>query len=108
MTKPIFKGRTVAASLFFLVLWISVPAPEASASEKEMLSAAQFSSPELVRGIPPGWVLDRKAGKVNLRLEKAGKNFAVRLASDCSSSFGIKREFRVDLKEYPLDRKSVV
>ena len=39
---------------------------------------------------------------MNLRLEKAGKNFVVRLISDHNSSFGIKREFHVDLKEYPF------
>ncbi len=53
-------------------------------------------------GDPPGWVLDRKAGTVNLRLEKAGEDFVVRLVSDRKSSFGIKRELHVDLKEYPF------
>ena len=39
---------------------------------------------------------------MNLRLEKAGENLVVRLISDRNSSFGIKREFHVDLKEYPF------
>ncbi|MBN2437184.1 MAG: DUF3047 domain-containing protein [Deltaproteobacteria bacterium] len=99
---PTLTGRRIAASLFFFVLLILSPAPGASAAEDGTVPAAHFASTELVQGIPPGWVLDRKAGKVNLRLEKAGKNFVVRLASDRNSSFGIKRELHVDLKEYPF------
>ena len=102
MTKPTLKGRMISASLFFFVLLILGPAPETPAAGKEMISAAHFASPELVKGIPTGWVLDRKAGKVNLRLERADENFVVRLISDRKSSFGIKREFHVDLKEYPF------
>jgi len=100
--KPILKGRMIPASLFFFVLLILGPAQEMPAADKETIAAAHFTSAELVQGIPPGWVLDRKAGKVNLRLEKAGKNFVVHLISDNNSSFGIKREFHVDLKEYPI------
>jgi hypothetical protein len=102
MTKPSLQGRTIAASLFFFVLLILGPVPGASAAENETIPASHFASADLVRGIPPGWVLDRKAGKVNLRLEKAGEDFIVRLVSDRKSSFGIKREFHVDLKEYPF------
>ena len=93
----------ITASLFFSVLLLILgTVPVTSAAENGTIPAAHFISDELVQGIPPGWVLDRKAGRVNLRLEKAGKNFVVRLASDCSSSFGIKREFHVDLREYPI------
>lgn len=101
MTKPFFGGRTSAASLFFFVLLACCTSSGGWAADKETLAAALFPSPELVRGIPPGWVLDHKIGKVNLRMEKAGKNFVVRMCSDGNSSFGIKREFRVDLREYP-------
>jgi hypothetical protein len=102
MTKPTFTGRTIVTSLFFLVLLILGPVPGASAAENETIPASYFASADLVRGIPPGWDLDRKAGTVNLRLEKAGENFVVRLVSDRKSSFGIKRELHVDLREYPF------
>jgi hypothetical protein len=100
MTKPTLKGRTIVASLFFVLLILG-PVPGASAAENETIPASHFASAELVQGIPPGWVLDQKAGTVNLRLEKAGKNFVVHMVSDRNSSFGIKREIHVDLKEYP-------
>ena len=103
MTQPTVKGRTTALSLFLLfLLAIFVTAPAASAAENEKIQAVHFSSAELVRGLPPGWVLDRKAGTVNLRLEKAEDAFFVRLVSDRNSSFGIKRELRVDLREFPF------
>ena len=68
MTKPTLKGRTIAASLFFVLLILG-PMPGASAAENETIPASHFASADLVRGIPPGWVLDRKAGTVNIRLE---------------------------------------
>jgi hypothetical protein len=102
MTKPILQGRTIVASLLFFVLLIIAPVPGAPAVENGTIQASRFASPELVRGVPPGWALDRKAGTVDLRLEKAGENLVVRLASDRNSSFGIKRELHVDLKEYPF------
>lgn len=102
MTKPTLQGRTIVTSLLFFALLISVPAASAAAPERETIPAAHFASSELVQGVPPGWAIDRKAGTVDLRLEKAGENLVVRLVSDRNSSFGIKRELRVDLKEYPF------
>jgi hypothetical protein len=102
MTIQRSRGHRIFASLFFLILPILGPVAGTSAAENETIPASYFASAELVRGIPPGWTLDRKAGTVNLHLEKAGENFIVRLASDHKSSFGIKRELHVDLKEFPF------
>jgi hypothetical protein len=103
MTKPTMKGRTTIISLLLLfLLAIFSAAPAASAAENDTIQAVHFSSAELVRGVPPGWALDRKTGTANIRLEKAGDAFFVRLVSDRSSSFGIKRELHVDLREFPF------
>jgi len=102
MPKPTLTGRTKVTSLFFVLsLLLFSLFPAASATENKTIPASHFASAELVRGIPPGWDLDQKAGTVNLRLEKAKGNFVVHLASDSNSSFGIKRELHVDLREYP-------
>jgi hypothetical protein len=100
MTKPTAKGHTTILSVFLLFLLAIFDT--AWAAENETIRAAHFSSAELVRGVPPGWTLDRKAGTANLRLEKAGDAFFVRLVSDRNSSFGIKRELHVDLREFPF------
>jgi hypothetical protein len=94
-------GRLVAASLPFVLLAFLLPAP-AVATETDRVAGARFTSPELVRGIPPGWVLDRKTGTVNLRLAQEGESFVLGLTSDRHSSFGIKRGLRVDLRQYPF------
>ncbi len=101
MTIHPWKGLTTVTSLFFLLLHFGT-APVASATGNETIPATQFTPAALVRGIPSGWVLDKKAGTVNLRLEKEGEGFVLRLASDRSSSFGIKRALQVDLRKHPF------
>jgi hypothetical protein len=91
------------ASLRYFVLASIVLLPLAVlATETDLVTGVCFTSPELVNGVPPGWILDKKAGKVNIRLEKEREGFALRLASDHSSAFGIKRELKVDLRQHPF------
>lgn len=77
-------------------------APVLPAAENEMIREARFSSADPVSGVPAGWVLDRKSGTANIRMEKAGDTFFVRLVSDRGSSFGIKRELSVDVAAFPF------
>lgn len=103
MIKPTAKGLKTAIPLLLLFLWaVFGTSPEGIPAENETIRAAHFSSSELVRGVPPGWALDHKAGTANLRLEKVGDAYFVHLVSDRNSSFGIKRELQVDLKEFPF------
>lgn len=103
MTRATAKWRANSTQFILIVLLaIFGTADAASAADNETIRAARFSSAELVRGVPPGWVLDRKAGTANLRLEKAGDSFIVRLVSDRGSSFGIKRELNVDVMQFPF------
>lgn len=100
MTKQSTARRKTLLPLFLLFfLSVSGAAP---AAEYETVRAARFSSADLGKAVPQGWSLDRKLGTSNLRLEKAGSAFVVRLISDGNSSFGIKREFQVDLREFPF------
>jgi hypothetical protein len=93
MTLHPWKGLTTVMSLFFLLLHFGT-APVVSATGNETIPATQFTPAELVRGIPSGWVLDKKAGTVNLRLAKEGEGFVLRLTSDRNSSFlcGLSRD----------------
>jgi hypothetical protein len=103
MTVRTLTGIAQTISLFFvslsLLLFLS---PALFAAENDAVVGTCFTSGEMVRGVPPGWVLDKKSGTVNLRLEKEGEGFVVRLASDRNASFGIKRGLRVDLRQYPF------
>ena len=95
VTKVTF--RLVSFLIFSLLFTLPV-----AASDGDTVPATPFASPELVKGTPPGWVLDKIAGTPDLCLEKEGEGFALRLASDHNTSFGIKRELRVDLRQYPF------
>ncbi len=94
-------AQTISRFLFSLFFLLLLP-PALFATETDIIPGACFTSGEIVRGTPPGWVLDRKSGTVNLRLEKEGEGFVLRLASDRNAAFGIKRKLRVDLRQYPF------
>jgi hypothetical protein len=103
MTMHMRDGRTVVPFLLFVFLsFVLLPPFAVFAADANIVWGASFSSSELVKGIPPGWVLDKKAGTVNLGLEKEGESFVLRLTSDRNSSFGIKRELHVDLRQHPF------
>ena len=95
------KRRRAAWSLLFVFLSL-ILLPAAVAAENEFVWAARFPSTELIKGVPPGWVMDRKAGTMNLALVQEGESVALHLTADRNSSFGIKREPSVDLRQYPF------
>ncbi len=66
----------------------------------EKIVVTGFDSPQLVKGIPPGWVLDQKKGSPSIRLVKTGDSYYLHLYSN-KSAFGIKKGLKVDVREYP-------
>jgi hypothetical protein len=59
-----------------------------------------FSTSDTPNGAPAGWVLDRHAGTVTLRLEKDGEGYRLNMVSE-QSSFGIKRAVKLNIREFP-------
>ncbi len=57
-------------------------------------------SPLSAKGVPAGWELDIKKGKPIITLVKIGDSNYLHLISN-KSSFGIKKGFKVDIREYP-------
>lgn len=102
MTKRTSPNRTTVSFIFITVLLILTPLSGTTTTGNGTIPATDFVSTDLIGGVPPGWSLDRRAGTANLRLEKDGNDFVLHLVSDCKSSFGIRRELRVNLKEYPV------
>jgi len=74
----------------------------AKPGEGRILLAARFPSSAMAGGAPPGWELETKSGTPVVRLEPQDNAFCLRLTSDSESSFGIKKEIRVDIREYPF------
>lgn len=67
-----------------------------------VIPVSQFSGSLPDGGIPEGWTLEKKTGQPVLKMEKDGNAFCLRLVSSGDSSFGIRREARVDVKKYPV------
>ncbi|MCK4534667.1 MAG: DUF3047 domain-containing protein [Syntrophobacterales bacterium] len=66
------------------------------------LIVAGFDSGKMEKGAPSGWELIEKDGTVNLDLERKGNRYVLHMKSDSESSFGIKKEMDVKIKEYPF------
>ena len=96
-----------------------------AATAAERIPITTFSSSALENGVPPGWNLELRHGKPDIRIERpdlAGTsspktrrsfrwgeaqasvqqgNYCLHMASDGESSFGISRNMTVNPKEYP-------
>jgi hypothetical protein len=82
---------------------VASEAPTASAlpAEKDIIHVAGFDSPQMQKGAPTGWSLDRKKGTPSLSLEERSDIYCLHMRSSNESSFGVKKGIKVDIKEYP-------
>jgi hypothetical protein len=92
----------------FVMIWLILAiafvlvGSDAVLSEKTgMIPAARFTDLPLKPGVPPGWVLERNAGNPNLALKRDGDAVFLHLISEGRSSFGIKKQVQVDIRQYP-------
>ena len=95
-------GKTIGILCLLLTIVFVLAGSDAGLSEKTgYIPAARFTGYPLKPGVPPGWVLDRNAGNPALTLTKEGDAVYLHLISEGSSSFGIKRPVKVDIRQYP-------
>jgi hypothetical protein len=82
---------------------LSYPAPTSPgmSAKKDIVLVAGFDSAHMQKGAPAGWILDRIEGTPVLKLEKSSEIYCLHMRSDSESSFGVKKEIKVDIKEYP-------
>ncbi len=92
------------AFVIFILLFAPFPPPAGaeppSPPEKATISVG-FSQFDAQKGLPAGWILDRKFGKAVLRSENSEDGPCLTMVSDDRSSFGIKKAIKVDVREYP-------
>jgi hypothetical protein len=69
-------------------------------AEERFVWIGKFTESPSTDNIPSGWILEEKAGKPDIRIEKSGDFRSVRLRAD-ASSFGLRKNLDVDLKETP-------
>jgi Protein of unknown function (DUF3047) len=60
----------------------------------------RFSADKVKDKVPEGWELEVKTGEPELQVKREGEGAFVRFKSD-NSSFGIRKEFDLDSKEFP-------
>ncbi len=84
---------TVLAALFFII-------SGGSLAQESIYWVDRFSTDKVKDGAPEGWELETKEGEPNLQVKKEGDGAFVRFKSD-KSSFGIRKEFDLDIKEFP-------
>jgi hypothetical protein len=78
-----------------------VPVMPMKPADKDIVLVAGFDSPQMQKGAPAGWLLDRKKGTPFLELERGSEIYCLHMLSKEESSFGVKRGITVDIKEFP-------
>jgi hypothetical protein len=76
------------------------PAAPVISADRSIVTIAGFDSARMQRGVPIGWLLDKKKGTPYIKLERGSDIYCLHMYSD-GSSFGIKKGIKVDIKEYP-------
>jgi hypothetical protein len=95
------RERFMRKSVIYWFLFVIFSMPLLSLTAQEGHFWVDRFSPETIKNnIPEGWSLNQKEGNPEIKLEKSGRGYALHLRSD-NSSFGLKKELEVDIKEYP-------
>jgi hypothetical protein len=94
MEEPMKRIMTmVLASLLFIVSGGSI-------AEDSVYWVDRFSADKVKEGVPDGWELEIKDGTPELQVKREGEVVFVRFKSD-KSSFGLRKEFDLDIKGFP-------
>jgi outer membrane protein OmpA-like peptidoglycan-associated protein len=91
-------------SAVFLLLFIAMSIFIAANSRANpgIIPVAKFATGAMPGGIPEGWSLEKKTGYPIMNMEKDGSVFYLHLISQGDSSFGVRKEARVDIKKFPI------
>lgn len=90
-------NKILAMALAGLLLVVS----GGSLAQDSVYWVDRFSMDKVKEGVPHGWKLEIKEGEPELQVVKEGEGVFVRFKSD-KSSFGLRKEFDLDIKEFPF------
>lgn len=88
------------ALMVILMVLLCIPTLGIPAAEERIVVTA-FAMERGKKNVPEGWEVEKAKGIPNVSLVKEGKTVYLHLKSEEKSSFGIKKEFKVDIKKYP-------
>ena len=90
------------SSVFLLCIALSFLCVANSGANPGIIPVTKFTSPVMPAGVPEGWKLEKKTGTPLMKMEKEGDAFYLHLTSPGSSSFGLRKEARIDVKKFPI------
>ncbi|MDD5713129.1 MAG: DUF3047 domain-containing protein [Smithellaceae bacterium] len=90
----------IKALILILTVFMVFPSLPAWAASGGVV--AQFTDADMKRPLPSGWTLEKKSGTPRIKIEKDEGGYFLCLGSDAKSSFGIRREYPVNVKETPF------
>jgi outer membrane protein OmpA-like peptidoglycan-associated protein len=67
-----------------------------------VIPLSKFTSITMPSGTPDGWMLEKKSGTPSMKMGKDGDIYYLQLISSGDSSFGLRKEARVDVKQFPI------
>lgn len=90
------------AVLFLLFLVLFFCRVELCAANPGIVPVLKLTGQEIPGGVPEGWKLEKKAGKPSIKTGMDGADYYLNLISTGDSSFGVRRELRIDVKKFPI------
>lgn len=81
--------------LSFFLVWDSV-------ADILIIPVTNFNLSDMVSGVPAGWSIDKIKGKPLMKIKKDDNAFYLNLISSGDSSFGVRKEIKVDVKKFPV------
>ncbi|KQC06261.1 MAG: hypothetical protein APR62_08140 [Smithella sp. SDB] len=91
----IFLVFLLFISLSFFFRWDSI-------ADILVLPVTNFNLSDMTSEVPTGWSVDKIKGKPLMRMKKEDNLFYLNLISSGDSSFGVRKEFKVDVKKFPI------
>lgn len=101
MKKLRLVSRLAAGGIILMMAMTLLGIVSPAASTNDNIPVAVFRAEAIKNGLPGGWELETKEGTPRVQFLKEGNAFYVHLVGDGQSAFGIRREIKVDLQEYP-------
>jgi outer membrane protein OmpA-like peptidoglycan-associated protein len=90
------------AVLFLLFLVLFFCRAEFCIANPGIIPVLKLTGQEMPGGIPEGWKLERKTGTPSMKTGRDGDVYYLNLISAGDSSFGVRREVRIDVKKFPI------
>jgi len=88
--------------VFLLCIGLSIFPLWDSVADLLIIPVTNFNLSDMFSGVPAGWSIDKIKGKPLIKVKKEDNAFYLNLISSGDSSFGVRKEFKIDVKKFPI------